>query len=457
MENPKILLVDDDPGLLQLLAMRMTALNYQVESVASGEEALLSLDKNTPAVVVTDLRMEGMSGLGLFEIIQERWPAIPVIILTAHGSIQEAVYATQKGVFSFLTKPVDKEELATTLQQAVSLNRPLSSDDDHVIDQRIITRSPKMYRVIDQARLVAKSDVSVLISGESGTGKELLAQTIHQVSDRSDQAFVPINCGAMPGELLESELFGHKKGAFTGATSDHPGLFMAAEGGTLFLDEVGDMPMPLQVKLLRVLQERQIRPVGSTQLVSVDVRVLAATHKDLLHEVQEGRFREDLYYRLNVVNLNLPSLSERQEDIPLLINHYLKAIAERTRQPEKRLSKDALSVMLQYAWPGNVRQLTNVVEQVVALSTSPVVSAQLVEEAVRHQGDSILPLTEAKRRFEKDYVEQLLRTTNGNISLAAKLAQRNRSDFYKIVKRHHLDPDTFKHDRKQTEQTADAE
>ncbi|PIE42168.1 MAG: two-component system response regulator GlrR [Gammaproteobacteria bacterium] len=456
-QAPKILLVDDDPGLLQLLAMRMAALNYDVESVASAELALQSLETNTPAVVVTDLRMEGMSGLGLFEIIQKRWPAIPVIILTAHGSIQEAVYATQQGVFSFLTKPVDKDELASTLQQAVALNRPLAPAKDSLIDQSIITRSPKMYRVIDQARLVAKSDVSVLISGESGTGKELLAQTIHRVSQRADKPFIPINCGAMPEDLLESELFGHKKGAFTGATADSQGLFMAAEGGTLFLDEVGDMPMTLQVKLLRVLQERQIRAVGSTQFHEVDVRVLAATHKDLLQEVEEGRFREDLYYRLNVVNLSLPGLSERQEDIPLLINHYLKVIAERTGQPEKRLAKDALAVMLQYSWPGNVRQLTNVIEQVVALSTSPVVSSQLVEDAVRYQGDSILPLTQAKRQFEKEYVEQLLRTTNGNMSLAAKLAQRNRSDFYKILKRHHLDPDTYKHERKPSEDISDTE
>lgn len=447
MTAPKILLVDDDPGLLQLLAMRITALNYQVESVASGEQALQSLEHSSPAVVVTDLRMEGMSGLGLFEVMQQRWPAIPVIILTAHGSIQQAVQATQKGVFSFLTKPVDKEELATTLQQAVALNAPVLGVEESVIEKDIITRSPKMYRVLDQAKLVAKSDVSVLISGESGTGKELLAQTIHRLSDRSKNPFVPINCGAMPEALLESELFGHKKGAFTGATSDHPGLFMAAEGGTLFLDEVGDMPLTLQVKLLRVLQERQIRPVGSTQFQPIDVRVLAATHKNLLHEVELGNFREDLYYRLNVVNLSLPSLSERKEDIPLLINHFLQATAERTQQPVKRLAKDALSLLLQYSWPGNVRQLTNVVEQVVALSTSPVVSLQLVEDAVRHQGETILPLTEAKRQFEKEYVEQLLRTTSGNMTLAAKLAQRNRSDFYKILKRHGVDPDRFKHEQ----------
>lgn len=454
MPDAKILLVDDDPGLLQLLAMRITALNYEVESVASAEEALQSLEHRSPAVVVTDLRMEGMSGMGLFEIIQQRWPAIPVIILTAHGSIQQAVQATQKGVFSFLTKPVDKDELATTLQQAVALNFPLDTEET-ALDKDIITRSPKMYRVLDQARLVAKSDVSVLISGESGTGKELLAKTIHEVSNRGKGPFIPINCGAMPEELLESELFGHKKGAFTGATSDHTGLFMAAENGTLFLDEVGDMPVTLQVKLLRVLQERNIRPVGSTQYYPVNVRVLAATHKNLLQEVEQGRFREDLYYRLNVVNLSLPSLSERKEDIPLLVNHYLTAIAERTGQPVKRFSKDALALMLQYNWPGNVRQLTNVVEQVVALSTSKVVSLQLVEDAVRHQGDTILPLTEAKRQFEKDYVEQLLRTTSGNMTLAAKLAQRNRSDFYKIMKRHGIDPELYKDDKSTDKATSD--
>lgn len=447
MVAAKILLVDDDPGLLQLLAMRIRALKYDVESVASGEAALQYLERQPPAVVVTDLRMDGMSGMGLFQIIQQRWPAIPVIILTAHGSIQEAVQATQRGVFSFLTKPVDKEELATTLRQAVALNSPLTAAEESALEKDIITRSPKMYRVIDQARLVARSDVSVLISGESGTGKELLANTIHKVSSRAAGPFVPINCGAIPEDLLESELFGHKKGAFTGASIDHEGLFLAAEQGTLFLDEVGDMPASLQVKLLRVLQERQIRPVGSTRYVPVDVRVLAATHKDLLQEVARGNFREDLYYRLNVVNLSLPSLSARKEDIPLLVSHYLNAIAERTGQPVKRFAKDALSLMIQYSWPGNVRQLANVIEQVVALSTARIISLQLVEEAVRHQGNTVLPLTEAKRQFEKDYVEQLLRTTSGNMTLAAQLAQRNRSDFYKILKRHGIDPDRYKHDR----------
>lgn len=355
MKRPDILLVDDDAGMLQLLAMRLGALNYTTRCANSGTEALQLIRQELPDVVITDLRMEEMNGLALFERIHMDWPTLPVIIITAHGSIREAVEATQKGVFSFLTKPVDKDELVTTLKQAVS-HQFEAPRDKQSWAAHFNTCSAKMYQLLEQAHLLAASDVNVLISGESGTGKEVLARTLHRQGRRADKPFVAINCSAIPGEMLESELFGHLKGAFTGANRDHEGLFVAAEGGVVFLDEVGDMPLPLQAKLLRVLQEKTVRPVGGTRDRPINVRILSATHCDLVEAIQNRRFREDLYYRLNVVNLALPSLRERKEDIPLLAKYFLRTIAERTGSAPKSLAPKALNALLAYHWPGNIRQ-----------------------------------------------------------------------------------------------------
>jgi len=444
MSRANVLLVDDDAGMLQLLAMRLGALNYTTRSANSGVEALELIRQELPDVVITDLRMEEMSGLALFEKIHTDWPTLPVIIITAHGSIREAVEATQKGVFSFLTKPVDKDELVTTLSQAVS-HQPETSRDKQSWAQNFNTCSSKMYQLLEQAHLLAASDVNVLISGESGTGKEVLARTLHQQSRRSDKPFVAINCSAIPSEMLESELFGHLKGAFTGASRDHEGLFVAAEGGVVFLDEVGDMPLPLQAKLLRVLQEKVVRPVGGTKDRPINVRILSATHRNLLEAIQNQQFREDLYYRLNVVNLALPSLRERKEDIPLLAKHFLRAIAERTGTAPKSLAPRALSALLAYHWPGNIRQLENVIEQVVALAPGMVIPETLVENALPYSHQvKTKNLTDAKKDFERKYVEDLLRATQGSITEAARLAGRNRSDFYKIVQRHGVDVERFK-------------
>ncbi|MCG8609262.1 MAG: sigma 54-interacting transcriptional regulator, partial [Pseudomonadales bacterium] len=296
-----IIIVDDDPGLLELLSMRLQASGYAVRTAASGQEAITLIASRIPALVISDLKMDGMDGMELLSEVQKRWPSLPVIILTAHGSIPDAVAATQKGAFAFLTKPVDKDALLSTLRKVSDGGSIIKPDESW--SHRIVTRSPKMYQLLEQARLVAQSDVNVLINGESGTGKELLAEAIHCVSVRNNKPFIPVNCGAIPADLMESELFGHKKGAFTGAARDHTGLFAAADGGTLFLDEIGDMPSHLQVKLLRVLQERKIRPIGSTEQVPIDVRIVSATHRDLIAAAQQGAFREDLFYRLNVVNL----------------------------------------------------------------------------------------------------------------------------------------------------------
>jgi two-component system response regulator GlrR len=444
----KILLVDDDPALLRLLSMRLTAAGYDVIAAESGEKALAQLSRSRPHLVITDLRMHGMDGLALFDAIHASNPVLPVIILTAHGSIPDAITATTRGVFSFLTKPFDGKSLLAHVEKACSLSGPsqprtTAQHDDHW-RQEIVTRSPLMEDLLAQARLVAESDTSVLIHGESGTGKELLAKAIHQASPRHNEPFVPVNCGAIPEPLLESELFGHSKGSFTGAIRNYGGLFQAAHRGTIFLDEIGDMPMVLQVKLLRVLQEKNVRPVGSTTPVSVDVRIISATHRNLEEEMNRGNFREDLYYRLNVVTLEIPSLSERREDIPLLVIYFLNQLAAKNKKSVRGFSPEALELLVSATWPGNVRQLLNVVEQTFALSTTPIISATLVRRALRDKPGNILSFADAKRRFEQDYLLQLLQITNGNVSQAARMAKRNRTEFYKLLHRYQIDPSIFK-------------
>jgi len=443
-EQPLILLVDDDPDILQLLGMRLNASGYRVATASSGEEALASLNREQASAVITDLRMEPMDGMALFAHIQQDWPNVPVIMLTAHGSIREAVEATQQGLFSFLTKPIDNRELRQVLDQALELGG-LGAAPKAGWSDAIVTRSELMFKRLEQARRLARSDINVLIGGESGTGKELLAQAVHNASAREEQPFIAVNCGAIPADLLESELFGHVKGAFTGATHNRDGLFLAADGGTLFLDEIGDMPLNLQVKLLRVLQERKVRPLGSSADQPVDVRIISATHRDLEQAIAAQDFREDLYYRLNVAQLALPPLRERKEDIPLLARSFLDDIAQRTGDAVRQLSPGGQRMLLQFDWPGNIRQLRNVIEQLVALSPAPLIAESLVEEVLPGQGSSALvPLKEAKRQFERDYVVRILRMTGGNITEAARLAGRNRSDFHKIMKRHELDSERFR-------------
>ncbi len=445
MSNPRVLVVDDDPGILQLISIRLEAMGYDVTAVESAEKALASMTVSRPDIVVTDLRMEGMDGLALFDAIHESNPALPVIILTAHGTIPEAVDATKRGVFSFLSKPFDGRALVEHINKALALSgKKQDFGDDDSWRSAIITRSPAMEDILSQAKLIAQGDVSVFLNGASGSGKELFANAIHKASPRRDKPFIAINCSAIPEALLESELFGHRKGSFTGAIKDHEGLFLAAGGGTLFLDEIGDMPLSLQAKLLRVLQENMVRPVGSTESVPVDVRVISATHKDLEEGMEKGEFREDLYYRLNVVSIDIPLLSERREDIPLLTQHFLKNICEKSNKHITAFSPEAMEMLVSAPWPGNVRQLLNVVEQVVALSTTPVVPATLVRKALKSPSPDILTYSEAKLRFERDYLCHLLQITSGKVSQAAKLAKRNRTEFYRLLNRHNIDPNLFK-------------
>lgn len=437
----RLLLVDDDPGLLKLLGMRLVSEGYSVLTAESGPEALRTLSRDKVDLVVSDLRMDEMDGLQLFSEIQKVQPGMPVIILTAHGSIPDAVAATQQGVFSFLTKPVDKEALYKAIDDALEQRSPTT---DECWRQAIVTRSPLMERLLEQAGMVAQSDVSVLINGQSGTGKEIVAQAIHNASPRRDKPFVAINCGALPEQLLESELFGHARGAFTGAVSNREGLFQAAEGGTLFLDEIGDMPVALQVKLLRVLQERKVRPLGSNRDLDIDVRIISATHRDLPKAMARGEFREDLFYRLNVVNLKIPPLAERTEDIPLLANYLLRQSADRHKPFVRAFSTDAMKRLMAAKWPGNVRQLVNVIEQCVALTSSPVISDALVEQALEGENTALPTFVEARNQFELNYLRKLLQITKGNVTHAARMAGRNRTEFYKLLSRHELDANDFK-------------
>jgi len=443
-----ILVVDDDPDLLRLMQIRLSAAGYGVSTADSAEHALAQLTVARPRVVVTDLRLGGMDGIALFEAIHKENPSLPVIILTAHGTIPDAVTAVKRGVFGYLTKPFDAKELLGEVERALALTGGRETveqgADDQAWRKEIITRNPVMEDMLVKARLVADSDASVLIYGESGTGKELLARAIHSASPRRDRPFVAINCGAIPEQLLESELFGHVKGSFTGATRDHKGLFQTADKGTLFLDEIGDMPLTLQVKLLRSLQERQVRPVGSTLSYDIDVRIISATHRNIEAEMLAGNFREDLFYRLNVVNLTLPPLAERREDIPLLANHFLATLAEKYKKKINGFAPEALEMLVGAAWPGNVRQLYNVVEQSVALATTPLIPPTRVQQAIQNQQREFASFEEARRKFERDYLAQLLKITEGNVTQAARLAKRNRTEFYKLLQRHQLDPKLFK-------------
>jgi two-component system response regulator GlrR len=443
----KILLVDDHLPILDLLSMRLNSVGYETMTAPSGEAAIAQLSVTRPDLVITDLRMDGMDGLGLFDYVHERHPALPVIILTAHGSIPEAVRATKRGVFGFLTKPFEVEELLGQVSDALRLAGDLgatASSSEEEWRSGVLTRSPIMEEVLTRGKLVAQSDANVLIQGESGTGKEVLARAVHAASARASGPFVALSCGAIPEALLESELFGHTKGAISGAVANYPGVLRAASGGTLFLEEIGDMPMSLQVKLLRALQERRIRPLGSTEYASVDVRIFSATRRDLEQDVAAGTFREDLYYRLNVLRLDVPPLDLRREDIPLLASHFLREVAEGAGKLVRGFSSQALEVLMAAAWPGNVRQLRNVVEQAVLLATSPIVSPQVIRQALGADSVEIQPFSDARRDFERDYFVRVLKATGGNVSRAAVLAERNRTEFYKLLQRHKLTPADFR-------------
>jgi two-component system response regulator GlrR len=441
----RILIVDDDPALLRLLSLRLQYEGHTSIEATSGAMALSKLDHELPHMLITDLRMPVMDGLQLFEVVQRRFPLLPVLMLTANGAIPDAVSAMQRGVFGYITKPFEGADLMHEVDRALEVSSaPGAYLPGDAWREAIITRSPRMEKVLAEARLMAQSNASVLIHGGSGTGKELLARALHASSARAGEALVTVNCGAIPENLVESELFGHVKGSFTGAVRDAVGLFTSAHRGTIFLDEIADLPLTMQVKLLRVLQEREVRPVGASGSHKVDVRVISASNRKLEDEVTAGRFREDLFYRLNVVGLTLPALSERREDISLLAQHFMRNLARRYAKVLTGFAPGALEQLSIAAWPGNVRQLQNVVEKCVVLSSDPVIPLSLVRSALANRDAELLPFDDARKEFERDYLRQVLKLTHGNVAPAARLARRNRTDFYTLLARHDLDTGSFK-------------
>jgi two-component system response regulator AtoC len=457
----RVLVVDDKENMRRLVA-RILADAFEVEEADDGARALALVATRPYDVVVTDIRMPGADGFELLAAVKARAPATEVVLMTGYATVQDAVRAMKQGAFDYLEKPFDPDAALAVVQRAAERKRladaarlaapPGDEDAFHAL----VGRSAPMravYRLLEKAAAV---DATALLTGETGTGKELAARAIHYHSPRRERRFVPVNCGALPGELVESELFGHARGAFTGAAAAKPGLFQEAEGGTIFLDEVGELPLPAQVKLNRVLQEKEIRRVGETQATPVDVRVVAATHRELRDEVRAGRFREDLFYRLNVFSIALPPLRERPEDVPLLAAHFLEKHARALRRTLRGFSPEAMRVLAGHAWPGNVRELENVVERAVAVAggeqvepddlppdlvasgaapaTGPVLAALPYKDAVAG----------ARDRITRDYLVALMTELGGNVTRAAERAGLERESLHRLLRKHGLRSEDFK-------------
>jgi two-component system response regulator GlrR len=451
LPSRSILILDDDPDFLRLLGLWLESEGHDVFASSDPVTGVARLRSRIPDLIISDLRMPVIDGMGILEEAQRLDPDLPVILLTAHGSIPNAVEAMRGNAFGYLSKPFSSEELqdlvksALSQRQASQETRTLRATLRAQAGQLVLHRSPAMAALVDELARIAGSSASVFLSGESGAGKERIARAIHAASPRAERPFVAVNCGAIPAELAESELFGHVKGSFTGAAHDAPGLIRSADGGTLFLDEIADLPLALQVKLLRVLQEGTLRPVGASREISVDVRVISATHQDIHALTASGEFREDLYYRLHVIPLRVPSLCERPEDIPLLAQHFLDRESGRLGREIQGFSPEALDKLVQRPWPGNVRELENAVTYAAAVTEKGWVAADAIPDAGRQGGQSALPpLQDAKTAFERAYLENLLRATDGNISRAARIAGRHRTDLYKLMRKHGLAPQLFK-------------
>ena len=470
--QPRILVVDDDAELAELLGVRLMASGYDVTSELGAQRALARVGRERIDAVLLDLRLADGDGLDVLSAIRERSPDLPVIILTAHGTIDTAVEAMRRGAYGFLTKPFLDHELVQKLGHAienVELRREVAGLRRIVgspAEARLLGTSPAIQRLREAIARVAPSDATVLLLGESGTGKELAARSLHDMSSRAKGPFVAVNCAALTPELLESTLFGHTKGAFTGASGDRHGIFGAARRGTVFLDEIGEAPMVVQAKLLRVLQERRFTRVGTTEEEDADVRVLAATNRDLRAEVAERHFREDLYYRLAVVTITTPPLRDRPEDVPLLAKLFLERAAARNGLPLPAFSGGALAALQAHDWPGNVRELANVIEAALLLAGGTVLGAEHfpqlptgesarpaervrfggeLREQILHEPEPSVPtLKEARDGFERSYLTAILERTNGSVTAAARLAGRNRSDFYDLLRRHGLSVAAFK-------------
>ncbi|MFH0932828.1 MAG: sigma-54 dependent transcriptional regulator [Nitrospirota bacterium] len=451
MPSPKILVVDDDKNLLELLKMRLESENYEAVAVWGEEDAVKEMKNQVFDLSIIDLQLLNIDGISLMEKLHLMNPEMPVIILTAYGSIESAVEATKRGAYNYLTKPFDPRELLFQIESALE-KRKLTYEikrlkgllEERYDFRNIVSKNEKMQNILGQVSHVAGTDSTIFIYGESGTGKELIAKAIHLASKRKDKPFVGINCAAIPETLLESELFGHEKGAFTGAVRDSKGLFTQAHEGTIFLDEISDMPLSVQAKLLRVLQEKQFYPIGSEKPVEVNIRVIVATNKDLEAEMKEGRFREDLFYRIHVIPIHLPPLRERKEDIPLLVEYFLKTFSHEMKKEVKGIAPTAMQKLMLYDWPGNVRELKNIIEYAVAMTRQEVISEDLVLHSESIPQESLMSLKEARDTFEKGYVIRLLELSRGNVSKAATLAGKYRADFYNLLKKYNIRPENFK-------------
>ncbi|MGD9158032.1 MAG: sigma-54 dependent transcriptional regulator [Desulfobacteraceae bacterium] len=454
MSEDTILIVDDDKNMLEVLSLRLESEGYNVSATSEARKAR-DLVKNTLFdLALVDLKLgDSANGIDLMKKLHQTVPEMPVIILTAHGTIDTAVEAMKQGAYSFLTKPFNRRELLLQIKNGLeksSLSREVRRLKALVGErygfENIIGKSKKMQDVMEQVVRAAETDSSVCISGESGTGKELIAKSLHLLSPRKDRAFVAVNCAAIPEGLHEGELFGYEKGAFTGAVKARKGFFTQADGGTLFLDEVSEMPESMQVKLLRVLQEKRFYPLGGEKSISVDVRILTATNRNLEDEVKNGNFRKDLFYRIHVIPVNLPALRERKEDIPLLVDHFLKKFSEKMNKNTKEISMAAMQKLLSYSWPGNVRELENTIEYAVAMSAKDIIDQDLILQTNAPDPEELSSFKDAKNNFEKNYISNILSLAEGNVSKAAKMAGKYRGDLYALMKKHALDPSIFKKD-----------
>ena len=464
MSNWTILAVDDQETHRDLMRAALAAHGFVADTAGSGAEALALLDRSAYGLVLTDQIMPGMSGLELLIEIRARKPGLPVVIVTAHGSVDTAVAAMKAGATDYIQKPFSPEELLLVVQRVLErreLEEEVRSLRERVADpfrfHRLVSKSPKMLEVFERVRNLADLDSTVLVTGETGTGKELVAHAIHYHSARREQRFVTINCAALPETLLESELFGHQRGAFSGAVQTRRGKFEHATGGTLLLDEVGDVSPAVQVKLLRVLQEKEVQRVGSNESIAVDVRVIAATNRDLEAAVAEGGFRADLYYRLNVVRLHLPPLRERVEDVPVLAEHFLRAFSEKSGRRLTRLSPRAMAALLAYPWPGNVRELANVIERAAVMATGEEVAevelpaAAPAGRAAADAGrayDFDQPLKAGRDRvvadYERAYLSEWLRRLQGNLQLCAQHCGVDAKTLYRKMQEHGLHKRDFR-------------
>ncbi len=447
MSAKKIMVIDDEEGLCRMMATVLMDEGHAVRTFNDPQEALDLFRPNIWDLVISDIKMPGMNGLDLLQKIKTCEPDIPVIIITAFATVEMSIQALRNGAYDMLTKPFEPDELLFRVRNALNHNQ-LMTENQKLREElegkfnfdNIIGASTALQHLLDKVEKVSVRDTSVLISGESGTGKELIAQAIHYNSPRKEQPFIAINCGAIPESVMESELFGHKKGAFTGADTDKEGLLKAADRGTLFLDEIGNLPLTVQKTLLRFLQEKEIRRIGDTHSTKIDVRLISATNSDLEKEIEHGAFREDLFYRLNVINLHLPPLRQRKPDIPLLAAHFVVEQNEKFKTTISGLSTEAQYAASEYSWPGNIRQLKNVIEACITIETEKQISLTTLAQFIETDETSVDSdeYNKALAHFEIDYLRQLLSSVDGNIEEAAKKASMNMATIYRKLKKYGL-------------------